>query len=252
LEVRVTRRPRIAILSNGDELIGPEGFAEVLAGRKIVDSNAWALAAAVERAGGEPVGLGIAADERASLRAALDRGRSADALITTAGASVGDHDLIKDVLAELGFALDFWRVAMKPGSPFSFGRLPATRGADADAAALLPVFGLPGNPVSALVTFEVLVRPAIRRLLGRAVPIPPPLRVRLDAAFPATPRLTHYVRARLETDERGGWRARPTGPQGSGILSSVAAADALVVVPPAPHALPAGSLADAIPLFEEL
>lgn len=236
-EVRVTRRPRIAILSNGDELVDLDRFDEVAAGRRIVNSNSYALAAAVTHAGGEPLPLGIAADDPADLRDRLAAGRDADAIVTTAGASVGQHDLMKDALAGLGFELDFWRVRMRPGSPFSFGRLDG-----------VPVFGLAGNPVSALVTFEVLVRPAIRRMLGRLDVHARTIRVRGAERIPGAGRLTHFPRARLEPDADGRLAARLTGAQGSGILSSVAAADALLVVPAGVAAVESGAEITAIPL----
>ncbi len=236
-EVAVHRRPRIAILANGDELVDLDRFDEVTAGRRIINSNSYALAAAVVATGGQPLTLGIAADDPASLRERLEAGSAADALVTTAGASVGEHDLIKDVLGELGFTLDFWRVRMRPGSPFSFGLL---RG--------VPVFGLAGNPVSALVTFEVLVRPAIRRMLGRRALHDPTVRVRVAERIPGAKGLTHFPRARLEPDGAGGLLARLTGPQGSGILSSVAAADALLVVPEGVAAVEPGGHVPAIPL----
>ncbi|HEX7048975.1 MAG TPA: gephyrin-like molybdotransferase Glp [Longimicrobiales bacterium] len=235
--VRVYRRPRIAILSNGDELVDLEDFDEVRAGRRIVNSNGYALAAAVRSAGCEPVPLGIARDDDDDLRRHLERATGADALVTTAGASVGAHDRVKDVLEAMGFTLDFWRVRMRPGSPFSFGWLDR-----------LPVFGLPGNPVSALVTFEVLVRPALRRMLGRRAVHNPTITVSAAEPIPGADRSTHFPRARIEPDGAGGVRARLTGPQGSGILTSMAEADALLVVPAGVATVPAGQSVTAIPL----
>src|SRR5690606_34397093 len=127
----------------------------------IVNSNTPALAAYLRATDCEPVPLGIARDELPDLRTRLEHALDADALITTAGASVGDHDLVKDALEELGCETLFWRVKIRPGSPFSFGLLRGRNGSR------LPVFGLPGNPVSALITFEILVRPVLRRMLGR-------------------------------------------------------------------------------------
>lgn len=236
-EVEVWRRPRVAILSNGDELADLDEFDEVLAGRRIANSNAYALAAAVRSAGGVPEVLGIARDDRASLLEHLARARGADALLTTAGASVGDHDLMKDALEELGLRLHFWRVKVRPGSPFSFGTLGATA-----------VFGLPGNPVSALVTFEVLVRPALRRMQGRTHVHTPTIRVRAAERIVSPPGLLRFLRARLEPDGAGGWLARLTGPQGSGILTSMAAADALVLIPLDVEVVEAGEPLVAMPL----
>lgn len=235
--VDVARKPRVAILSTGDELVDIEGFDEVLAGRRIVNSNSHALAAAVRMCGGEPVVLGIARDERPSLRAKLEQGLGANMLVTSAGASVGEHDLVKDVLEALGMRTAFWRVRVRPGSPFSFGRL-------GDVA----VFGLPGNPVSALVTFELFVKPAIRRALGRAALYSPTVRVRLAEAVTTKGALTHFLRVQLERGGDGTWLARLTGPQGSGMISSIARADGLLVVPEAVHEIPAGAAADVIRL----
>jgi len=254
-QVAVTRRARVAILSNGDELVDLDAFEEVRAGRRIVSSNSYALAAAVRAAGGEPWVLGIARDTRESLREHIARAAGADLLVTTAGASVGDHDLMKEVLEELGYRVDFWRVKVQPGSPFSFGRLgdaaPAASGSPkvtGEAGAPLPVFGLPGNPVSALVTFELFVHPALRKLHGRLELYPPTLRVRTADRIPSRSGLLRFLRATLAADGAGGWLARLTGPQGSGILTSVARADALLIVPLELEVVEAGTELLAIPL----
>jgi molybdopterin molybdotransferase len=217
--VEVHRRPLVAILSTGDELVDVNDFDQVRAGRKIVNSNSYALAAAVRAVGAEPLMLGIAHDDRSDLRVRLTSGLSADVLVTSAGASVGEHDLVKDVLEELGAKTDFWRVRIRPGSPFSFARIGA-----------LPVFGLPGNPVSAVVTFEIMVKPALRRMLGRSALHSPVVTARLAAPVKTTTGLTQFMRVRLHR-EGGTLVATLTGPQGSGILSSVVKADGLMVVP---------------------
>lgn len=217
--VCVHRRPIVAILSTGDELVDIDGFDDVLAGRRIVNSNSYALAAAVRAVGAEPMVLGIARDDRDDLRSHLQRGLAADVIVTSAGASVGEHDLVKDVLEELGAVTDFWRVRIRPGSPFSFARIGA-----------LPVFGLPGNPVSAVVTFEILVKPAIRRMLGRNAVHSRVVTARLAESVRTTTGLTQFMRVRLH-GEGGTLVATLTGPQGSGMLSSVARADGLMVVP---------------------
>lgn len=243
-EVEVHRRPRVAILSTGDELADLDAFDEVLAGRKIVNSNSYGLAAALRATGAVPELLGIARDDPASLRAHLERALPADALVTTAGASVGEHDVVKDVLEEIGMSLEFWRVQMRPGSPFSFGLVPR---ADREP---LPVFSLPGNPVSALVTFEVLVRPAIRRMAGRRVLETSTVRVRAAEDIASKPGLVHFLRVKLTEDGEGGWLARLTGPQGSGIITSMSEADALLVVPLDAEGVAAGETASAIWLGE--
>lgn len=239
--VAVTQKPVAAILSTGDELADLSDYEEVLSGRKIANSNAYALAAAVKASGCELKLLGIARDDRASLREHLARASGADLLITTAGASVGDHDIVKDVLEEVGFELEFWRVRMRPGSPFSFGWLRTNE-------RRIPVFGLPGNPVSALVTFEVLVRPALRRMLGRADVYSTTMQVRAADPIPSKAGLTHFLRVRLRRADNGDWLARLTGAQGSGIITSMAQADALLVVPEDCAGLQQGELAWAVRL----
>lgn len=236
-EVAVARRPLVGILSTGNELAGQDAFEEVRAGRKIADSNSYALAAAVTVAGGQAVRLGLARDDETSLRDHIAAASGLDVLITTAGASVGEHDVVRDVLERLGLELAFWRVRMRPGSPVSFGTLGRTL-----------VFGLPGNPVSALVTFEVLVRPALRRMAGRRDVHSRTIAVRTAEPIECRGRLVHFLRVRLEPDGAGGFTARLTGPQGSGIMSSLTAADALLVVPEDVDELPEGAEAVAIPL----
>ncbi len=235
--VWAARKPRVAILSTGDELVDLDAFEQVLAGRRIVNSNSYALAAAVSMCGGEPVMLGIARDDRDSLRAKLTAGLQADMLVTSAGASVGEHDLVKDVLEGLGMQTAFWRVRVRPGSPFSYGRI-------GDVA----VFGLPGNPVSALVTCELFVKPAIRRALGRDALYSPTVRVRTAERITTKGALTHFLRVQLTREADGTWLARLTGPQGSGMISSIARADGLLVVPEATHEIAAGAEADVIRL----
>jgi molybdopterin molybdotransferase len=172
-----------------------------------------------------PRDLGIARDDVADVRERVTGALDADVLVTTAGASVGDHDVVKDALEELGLDVAFWRVTMRPGSPVSFGSLPRA------GSGALPVFGLPGNPVSALVTFEVLVRPALRRMQGRSDVHSATVRVRAGERMRSTASLTHYLRVRLVPGADGVPVARLTGGQGSGMLSSVARADALLIVP---------------------
>ena len=234
--VRVYRRVRVGILSNGNELADLEDFGAVLAGERIVNSNSYALAAAVHATGAEPVPLGIAADTRESLRSHLEAAAGLDALVTTAGASVGEHDLIKNVLEEIGYRRGFWRVKIQPGSPFSFGMLGD-----------MPVFGLAGNPVSALVTFEVLVRPALRRMMGRADVYPVVLPVRAGERIESRTGLMRFLRVRLHHDG-GGLVAKLTGAQGSGILTSIAEADALLMVPIDQQVVEAGQEMRAISL----
>lgn len=236
--VPVYRNPRVGILSTGDELADFDELSLVHAGKRIMNSNSYALAAQVKEAGGEPAMLGIARDDPESLRAHLLPAMDCDALITSAGLAVGDHDYVKEILDDLGMEFLFYRVQMRPGSPFTFGMLGE-----------MPVFALPGNPVSSMVTFEVLVRPALRRMEGLARYDRPLRRVRLAEPVKTRSRRTHYYRAQLERED-GGWSARLTGPQGSGILTSMSEADALIIVP-ADSELPAGTEVDAIVLREK-
>jgi molybdopterin molybdotransferase len=150
--------------------------------------------------------------------------RGADALITSAGISMGERDLVRGVLGEIGGKIDFWRVKMKPGSPFAFGRVDGLGG--------IPWFGLPGNPVSSMVTFEVLVRPALLRMMGRPAIFAPTVTAAVAGRVAASDGLTDFLRVRL-TASRDGYAASATGAQGSGILTSMAAADGLLVVPEA-------------------
>jgi molybdopterin molybdotransferase len=237
----VHRQPRAAILATGDELADPHDYALVRSGRRIANSNGPALAAAVRATGAIPVPLGVAADRLEDIVARVQPGLDADVLITTAGASVGDHDVVKEALESLGMATDFWRVRMKPGSPFSFGRIPR------QGAAPLLVFGLPGYPVSALVTFRILAAPVLRALGGRADVHDPVVSVRAAARIPSTAALTHFLRVRLE---RVPGEPLPlatlTGPQGSGILTSLAHADALLIVPEGADAIEKDTVADAV------
>jgi molybdopterin molybdotransferase len=237
-EVLVYRRPKVGILSTGDELADFDDLALVRAGQRIMNSNSYALAAQVEECGAQPVPLGIARDNRDSLSERLTASLGQDALITSAGLAVGDHDYVKEVLDDLGMEFLFYRVTMRPGSPFTFGMLDQ-----------MPVFALPGNPVSAMVTIELMVRPALRKMMGLKQYDRPTRRVRLAEPLTTEGRRTHFYRATLERTESGGWLARMTGPQGSGILTSMSQADALIRVP-ASTELPAGAEVDAIVLRE--
>jgi molybdopterin molybdotransferase len=217
----VHRAPRVAFMGSGDEIVDLDRADEILAGRKIATSNSYTLHALIRRAGGEPVDLGIARDTKESLREHLAGARDADLLVTTAGVSVGEHDFVRDVLTELGCAMKLWRVRMRPGAPLGFGLLGAT-----------PWIGLPGNPVSTMVTFELFVRPAIRRLLGHRLPFRRTVPVCVGEAITLGPKLRHFLRAVVTPDGPGGaLTARLTGPQGSGILTSMARANALLIVP---------------------
>jgi molybdopterin molybdotransferase len=236
----VAGRPRVAVLATGDELVEANRVAEVTAGSRIIDSNSPAVAAALRATACEAVPLGIARDNLADLRQRLRRGLNADALITTGGACAGDHDLVRAALVELGCEILFWRVRIRPGSPVSFGLIPR------ETLPPLPVFSLPGNPVSVMVTFEVLVRPALRRMQGRSALFPQTCAVVAGEDIAMRGGLVRFLRVRLDRSGAGAPRAYLTGPQGSGILTSVTSADALLIVPLEVDAIPAGSTARAV------
>jgi molybdopterin molybdotransferase len=219
--VAVHRRPGIAFFASGEEIVDLDRRDDILAGRKVASSNSYTLTALIRQAGAEVRSLGIARDTKESLREHLRRAPGADLLVTTGGVSVGEHDLVRAVLTELGCEMKLWRIRMRPGAPLGFGIWNDT-----------PWIGLPGNPVSAMVTFELCVRPAIRRLLGHALPFRRTVPVVIDEDVTLVPRLRHYLRAVVApSDSTGTRRARLTGPQGSGILTSMARANALVIVP---------------------
>ena len=223
--LKVVRRPVVAVVASGDELVEVEEYAEVLAGRRIVSTNSYALAAQLAGSGLEARVLGIARDTHASLRETVERARGCDVLVTTAGISVGEHDLVRTVMAELRTEVAFWRVKVRPGSAMAFGRVGALGG--------IPWFGLPGNPVSTMVTFELFVRPALLRMCGRADVFAPSVDAVLPDGFDARGGLTHFPRVVLSRDADGTPVARLTGSQSSGVATSMALADALAIVPPA-------------------
>ncbi len=230
----VFRRPRVGLLGSGDEIVDIDQPEEILSGRKVASSNSHTLRALVRQAGGEPVDLGIARDTPESLRERLAAGEDCDLLVTTAGISVGEHDHVRDVFQAMGGTMHFWRLRMRPGAPVGFGTLQHR-----------PWIGLPGNPVSAMVTFELFVRPAIRRMAGHARPFRRSRTVRMGEPVTLRPTLQHFLRVVVQ--EEGPERvARLTGPQGSGILTSMARANALLVVPEGQHETPTGAPLEAL------
>jgi molybdopterin molybdotransferase len=230
----VFRQPRVAILGGGDEIADVDQREAILSGRKTASSNTHTLLALVRRAGAEPLNLGIARDTPESLREHLTRALDADLLVTTGGISVGEHDYLRGVLKDLGAEQRFWRLRLRPGAPVGFGLLQGT-----------PWIGLPGNPVSTMVTFELLVRPAIRKMSGHLLPFRRTVPVRVTEAISLKPRLQHFLRA-IVSDGPDGPAARLTGPQGSGILSSMALANALLVIPEGQFETPAGATVQAL------
>ena len=222
--VQCARRPVVAILSTGDELRPPDRYEEVRAGAGVPESNGPMIAAAVAEAGGVPRYLGVAADDPADVRRHLEAAAGADAVITVGGASMGEADFVKRVLEKMSFDLDFWRARVRPGSPISFGHLPR-----ADGGAQ-PVFGLPGNPASSFVTFELFVRPFLRRLAGHDKIHRPVVRCVAGDALSAPKGLLYALRVRIDATTSPP-TARSTGPQGSGLVQSMSAADGLALIP---------------------
>jgi molybdopterin molybdotransferase len=236
----VYRRPRVAILGSGDEIVDVDQPEEILGGRKIASSNTHTLMALVRQAGGEPINLGIARDTPESLKAHLTRALDCDLLVTTAGISVGEHDYVRSVLQELGAELRFWKLRMRPGAPVGFGLLGE-----------LPWIGLPGNPVSTMVTFELFVRPAIRKMMGHTLNFRRTITVRVDEPISLRPKLQHFLRA-VVSEGTAGPEARLTGPQGSGILTSMVRANALLVIPEGQFETPIGTMVQALVLNDPL
>jgi molybdopterin molybdotransferase len=260
----VHRRPRVAILGSGDEIVDIDQPEEILSGRKVASSNTHTLAALIRLTGGVPVNLGIARDTPESLRAHLEAAFDCDLLVTTAGISVGEHDYLRSVLESMGMELGFWKLKMRPGAPVGFGMLEqregrrekgevtARPGDPASRFSLhtsrLPWLGLPGNPVSTMVTFELFVRPAIRKMMGHALPFRRTVPVRLTEPVKAGATLQHFLRAVVTPTDDGSLQARLTGPQGSGILTSMILANALLIIPEGQPETPAGATASALVL----
>ena len=230
----VGTRPRVALLATGDELVPagtPPGPAQ------LVDSNSPMLTAAVREAGGTPAFLGIARDSKDSVRAMLEAASTSDLVVSSAGVSVGDHDWVREVAAELG-TISTWRVAMRPGKPVLIGRL-------RDAVFI----GLPGNPVSSSVTFELFARPVIRRMQGAHELHRRRMRVRLGEAMTKPAGLATYTRAVLRESSREDLPlAHSAGDQGSSMLHSLTRADCLLVLPAELEDVAAGTVVEAIPL----
>jgi molybdopterin molybdotransferase len=235
-QVAVRRKPRVALLSTGDEVAEPGTPRRP---GQIYDANRFTLRGSIEQCGGEVVDLGIVPDVRDTLRAGLeDAARAADVVVTSGGVSVGVYDLVKDVLAELG-AIDFWQVAMQPGRPFAVGRI---------GGALF--FGLPGNPVASLLSFMLFVRPALYKLAGRRRLFPVTWQARAMEPMRKKTGRTEYKRGVLSFAE-GAWQVRTTGPQGSGILYSMVAGNCFVVLEEARGDVAAGEQVTVEP-FEAL
>jgi molybdopterin molybdotransferase len=229
--VKVHRRPRVAILSTGNELLEP---GDLLVPGKIYDSNTYSLAALVRKYGGEPVVLGIALDEVEDIRARVRAGLETDLLLTSAGVSKGDYDVVKDVLAQRG-RINFWSVRMKPAKPLAFGVLEAADGRQ------VPHLGLPGNPASALVAFEQFGSAAIYKMLGKGSFRRPTIEAVLDEPIYNPDGRRVYARA-IVTSRDGAYHARLTGDQSSNLLTSMARANGLAICPEDLPMMPAGEV----------
>jgi len=223
--VLVRQRPRVAILSTGNELVEVDG---TLRPGQIVNSNAYTLAAAVQEAGGQPVPLEIARDTLDEIRAALNEAVRHDVVLSTGGVSVGDFDFVKAAMDELGIRRLFWQVAQKPGKPLTFGLLRER-----------PYFGLPGNPVSALVCFYLYVRPALGKMTGHKKLFLPVVHAVVEEDIPKAKGLTEFVRCRL-SQTNGHYQVRSAGSQSSGVLSSLSLGEGLAIGPAELPLLPQG------------
>lgn len=231
--VKVIRRPVVAIVSTGDELVEP---GEPHQPGKIYNSNAYSVASAVFNCGGVPLLAGVARDTIESLNSALDRAMAADMVVTSAGVSKGDYDVVKDVLSRRG-NIALWSVRMRPAKPLAFGSL------DAPGGRTVPLLGLPGNPVSAMVAFEQFGRPAVHLMMGRT-PLPrPTITAILDDPITNYDGRRVYARVVVYRDAGGAYHARTTGTQSSGALTSLAAANGLAICPEGLPVLDAGERA---------
>jgi molybdopterin molybdotransferase len=230
--VAVHQRPRVAVLSGGDELVEPDGD---VAGGRIVSSNSWSIAAQCRELDAEPIYLGIARDTPEDIERRLRAGLAADVIVSSAGVSVGDRDFVRGVLEKLGCRLHFWGVRIKPGYPLAFGRV----GEDERGPL---VFGLPGNPVSAMMTFEQFVRPVLLRMQGARRIHRPLVRARLAETLRKKPGRMNFVRVALERDGDA-VVARSTGNQSSGVLTSMIRAQGILIFPAEASELAAGASA---------
>ena len=230
----VRRQPRIAVLATGDEVVLP---GEPLNPGQIVSSNGFALGAFINAFGGEVINLGIAPDDPETLETVVEGARGSDLIVTTGGASVGDHDLVRKVLGEGRMSLDFWKIAMRPGKPLLFGQIGGT-----------PLLGLPGNPVSTIVCAVVFLRAALARMSGLESCASPTQSMILEADLPENDRRQDYLRARFVQGDAGGIAVRPFERQDSSMLRTLCDADCLIVRPPFAPAAQAGDTVEVISL----
>jgi len=222
----VVKKPKVAVLATGDEVIGLE---EKMEPWKLRSSNTYTLCSQIAESGGVPRNLGIAKDEPDELEKKIKDGLQADIIVTSGGVSVGDYDFVKHVLAKLGGEVKFWQIAVRPGKPLTFGTIKD-----------VPAFGLPGNPVSCMVSFENFVRPAILKMLGQKEDNHKEVQAELEETITKRSGLRYFLRARTEWKD-GKYLTRTTGPQGSGMLKSMAQANSLIVLPEEPRKVEKGA-----------
>jgi molybdopterin molybdotransferase len=232
-EVKVYRKLRVAFFSTGDELCS---IGEELRPGCVYDSNRYTLYGMLQRLGVEPIDMGVIRDRKQDTHEAFEEAaRCADVILTSGGVSVGEADFVKECLDELG-QINFWKVAMKPGRPLAFGRIK-------DAW----FFGLPGNPVSVMVTFYIFVQPALRRLMGEENATPMYLQARCESGLKKKAGRTEFQRGILRRDDENGFTVTKTGAQGSGILTSMSQANCFIILPLEAEAVEPGSLVEVLP-----
>ena len=234
--VPVYRAPRVAIISSGDELVTLDQYDSVIAGKKIVSSNNYTLSALVAEAGGVPLDLGIAADSVTALREKFEQASDCDLIITSAGVSVGEKDFTREAVSQLGGTQHFWKVRMRPGAPLAFGDLQG-----------IPWLGVSGNPVSAMVSFILFARPVIRKMLGHSLLFPESLSVHAAEEISTSAPLTHFLRG-IVSRNGDAYEARLSGSQSSGVMTALARANALLVIPEDVQVIHVGDILRAIPL----
>lgn len=235
-KVKVTRKPKVAILATGDEVVDVK---EKLKPGKIRSSNTYALYAQILKSGGIPKNLGIAKDRPLELEKKIKLGLDCDIILTSGGVSVGDYDLVKVILSKIGTNIKFWKIAMRPGKPLVFGTLSAKGGSASGGKGIL-VFGLPGNPVSSMVSFEIFVRPAILKMLGQKNYERKEVEAVAEEDIKKKPGFRYFLRANTSW-KQGMYFTKTTGPQGSGILKSMALANSLIILPEDKHFIKKGT-----------
>ena len=230
-KVKVFRRSKVAILATGDELVSVGAYCNTpLPPGKIRNSNTYSLCSQVEKMGAVPIILGIARDKKMELEKKIRKGLTADMLLVSGGVSVGDYDFVKLVLKKIGADMKFWKVAMRPGKPLAFGIVNKA-----------PVFGLPGNPVSSMVSFEIFVKPAISKMMGQRIDEKTEVAARIEEDISKKRGLRYFLRANTHSQD-GKYLTKTTGPQGSGILKSMVLANSLIILPEEKAFIKKGSL----------